>query len=94
MNYISNIKILFQIMQDLGKWKKTIEDLRKEGLKTLDIKYVQDKVKQYKKRMTIPPFTTDDHISYLTNSVVSLDYLSITSAFVSITHIILTIHSL
>ena len=81
-------------MQDLGKWKKTIEDLRKEGLKTLDIKYVQDKVKQYKKRMTIPPFTTDDHISYLTNSVVSLDYLSITSAFVSITHIILTIHSL
>lgn len=33
--------------------------------------------------MTIPPFTSDDYISYLKNSVFSLDYLSITSVFVS-----------
>lgn len=38
---------------------------------------------KYEKRMKIPPFTTDEGVRYLTNSIASLEISTISTAFVS-----------
>ncbi len=44
---------------------------------------VQDKYKEYQKGMKIPPYTTEEGVSFLGGSLVSLENTTISDAFIS-----------
>ncbi|MEF9921226.1 MAG: hypothetical protein RR741_08910, partial [Erysipelotrichaceae bacterium] len=63
--------------------KKVINKLRYGGLENLDIENVRSTCKQYEKKLRLPSYTTDDGVTYLTESYVSLENSLISDAFVS-----------